>query len=161
MAATITKGYSFGSTELVTNTKLSTLVDSATISGIANSELAAPQAYFTVCICRDGQFTTTIDPLATFQMPFAATLVEVSACARDIDLADENETYTIDVEEAGTTVLDGAIAITADNTPVVGTIADSAIADNAKMEIVLTLDGTSPAIDDITILLTFKKNHVA
>jgi len=33
MAITITKGYSFGATELVTNTKLHTLVDSATVSG--------------------------------------------------------------------------------------------------------------------------------
>ena len=31
MAATITKGYTFGATELVTNTKLHTLVDNATI----------------------------------------------------------------------------------------------------------------------------------
>lgn len=30
MAATITKGYTFGATELVTNTKLHTLVDSST-----------------------------------------------------------------------------------------------------------------------------------
>jgi hypothetical protein len=34
MAITISKGYTFGSTEVVTNTKLSTLVDSATISGL-------------------------------------------------------------------------------------------------------------------------------
>ena len=40
MMATISKGYAFGATELVTNTKLSTLVDSATISGIVNSELS-------------------------------------------------------------------------------------------------------------------------
>lgn len=39
--ATITKGYTFGATELVTNTKLSTLVDSATISGILHSELSS------------------------------------------------------------------------------------------------------------------------
>jgi len=39
MAGTITKGYEFGSTELVTNAKLHTLVDSATISGIVDTEL--------------------------------------------------------------------------------------------------------------------------
>jgi len=38
---TITKGYTFGATELVTNTKLHSLVDSATISGILNTEIAA------------------------------------------------------------------------------------------------------------------------
>lgn len=37
--ATITTGYSFGATELVTNTKLNMAVNSATISGIASSEV--------------------------------------------------------------------------------------------------------------------------
>ena len=41
MSATISKGYVWGSTELVTNVKLHTLVDSATISGIVNAEIDA------------------------------------------------------------------------------------------------------------------------
>ena len=45
MSATITttRGYTFGATELVTNTKLHTLIDSATstISGIVGAELAS------------------------------------------------------------------------------------------------------------------------
>jgi len=41
MAATITKGYTFSATEWVTATKLHTLVDSATITGIVNAEVAA------------------------------------------------------------------------------------------------------------------------
>jgi hypothetical protein len=41
MAATIVKGYTFGSTEQVTNTKLHNLVDQATISGIVNAEIDA------------------------------------------------------------------------------------------------------------------------
>ena len=44
MAAIITKGYVFDSTELVTNAKLHTLVDSATISGIVNAEIATTAA---------------------------------------------------------------------------------------------------------------------
>jgi len=44
MAATISKGYIFGSTELVTNTKLHTLIDSATITGITSSELSITAA---------------------------------------------------------------------------------------------------------------------
>jgi len=39
MSATITRGTSYASTEQLTNAKLHALVDSATISGIANSEL--------------------------------------------------------------------------------------------------------------------------
>ena len=44
MAATISKGYIWGSTELVTNVKLHTLVDSATISGILNTEITTAAA---------------------------------------------------------------------------------------------------------------------
>jgi hypothetical protein len=40
MSATIEKGYTFGSTEQVTNTKLHLLVDNATISGIVNAEIS-------------------------------------------------------------------------------------------------------------------------
>lgn len=41
MPATITRGYTFGATELVTNTKLHNLVDNATISGIDATNLAS------------------------------------------------------------------------------------------------------------------------
>lgn len=130
------------------------------LGAIANNLLAAPNAYFTIALTHEGQETATVDPISTFQMPFAATLVEVSVAARDIDTADGNETYTVDLEEAGTSVLSSAVSITADNTPVVGTVSDTSIADNAKMEVVLTLGGATPAIDDLTVLLTFKKAHV-
>jgi len=46
MAATITKGYTFGATELTTNDKLHTLVDSATISGITSSEINLSELVF-------------------------------------------------------------------------------------------------------------------
>uniref|UniRef100_A0A6H1ZPW8 Putative tail protein n=2 Tax=viral metagenome TaxID=1070528 RepID=A0A6H1ZPW8_9ZZZZ len=41
MAASITKGQTFSSTETITNTKLHNLVDLATISGIVNAEIAS------------------------------------------------------------------------------------------------------------------------
>lgn len=130
-------------------------------AAIANSKLAAPKSYFTVALTRDGQFTTGVDNLCTFQMPFAATLVEASACARDIDRADGTEVYSIDVLEASSSVLSAVINLTADATPVIGAIADATIADNAVITIDLDVGGTTPAIDDITVLLTFKLNHVA
>jgi len=128
-------------------------------AAIANAKLGSPNSFFTICITKTGQFTSTLDPVATFQMPFGATLTEMSVTARDIDTADANETYTVDLEDDGTTVLSSAIAITADNTVVVGTISSASIADNSKMEVVLTLGGTSPALDDLTVLLTFKVSH--
>lgn len=42
--ATITKGYTFGASESVTNAKLHSLVDSATITGIVNADVAAGAA---------------------------------------------------------------------------------------------------------------------
>lgn len=42
--ATITRGYSFGSTEQVTNSKLHSLVDSATITAIVNADIDASAA---------------------------------------------------------------------------------------------------------------------
>ena len=44
MSAAITKGYTFGATELVTNSKLHSLVDDATILGIVNAEIASGAA---------------------------------------------------------------------------------------------------------------------
>ncbi len=128
-------------------------------AAIANTKLASPNSFFTICITKTGQYTATLDPVATFIMPFGATLTEVSASARDIDLGDANETYTIDLEDDGTTTLSSTIAIVADNTPVVGTVSAATIADNSIMEVVLTLGGTSPALDDLTVLMTFKIGH--
>ena len=172
---TISKSFTFSTGATITaaehNTNFDTLynlvngqIDNDNIkasAAIANSKLANPNSYFTIPLNSDGQHAATVDPLFTFQMPFAATLVEVSACARDLDVAGTN-TYTVDLEEAGTTVLSSAIALVADNTVVVGTVSDATIADNAKMEVVLTLAGNStPTVDDITVLLTFKVGHVA
>ena len=42
--ATLSKGYSFGATETVTNTKLSTLVDDGSISGIVNADISSGAA---------------------------------------------------------------------------------------------------------------------
>jgi hypothetical protein len=92
-------------------------------------------------------------------MPFGATLVEVSAVARSADKTDGDETYTVDLKEAGTTVLSSPISIDPNtpNTPVVGTISDSSIADNAKMEVVLTLSGTTPSITGVDVVIVFKQ----
>ena len=131
--------------------------DDASVAGdltVTGSTYGVP---FVIAIHHEGQETATVDPIATFQMPMKATATEVSVCARDIDTVDTDETYTVDIEEAGTSILSSAISITADNTCVVGTISDSALADNAKIEVVLTLGGTTPTIDDLTILMMMEQ----
>jgi len=42
--ATLTKGYTFGATEIVTNAKLHTLVDSGAVSGIVNADIDSAAA---------------------------------------------------------------------------------------------------------------------
>ena len=130
-------------------------------AAIANDKLAAPSSFFTIALTSPPltDLTATADPFLTYQMPFAATLVEVSATAITIDTGSGNETYTIGVEENGATVLSSAIAITVANTPVVGSVSDTSIADNAKIEVILTTGGTTPAISGITVLFTFKVDH--
>jgi len=54
--STISKGYVFGTTELVTNVKLHTLVESATISGIVNAEISATAS---IVDTKLAQITTT------------------------------------------------------------------------------------------------------
>ena len=169
----ITKSFTFSTGTTITasehNTNFDTIynlvngqledINIKSSAAIANTKLANPNSYFTICITKAGQYTSSLDPVATFQMPFAATLIEVSATARDLDVAGTNA-YTVDLEEAGTTVLNSAIALVADNTPVVGSINDAALADTSKMEVVLTLSGdTTPALDDLTVLITCKIGH--
>ena len=125
--------------------------DIASSASIANSKLAKP--YYVVTLTYS-TVSESVDPIATFQMFAESTLEEVSACARRVDTG-SGETYEIDVEEAGTTVLTSALAITAANTPVVATIDDADIADDAKIEVTITLGGSAPTLGDLTILLVF------
>ena len=86
MAATITKGYTFGATEMVTHTKLHTLVDSSTITGIINAEIASDAA-----IALSKMATST----ATYMVVYNGSGVPVAV----------NITGAIDVTNAGATTL--------------------------------------------------------
>lgn len=99
----------------------------------------------------DGQFTATVNPVVKFILPFGARLIGVSANARAS--GGTSPTLTVDVEDDGTSVLSSAIAITA-GTPAEGTVANPAIADESVIEVILTIGGTSPTWNDITVLLT-------
>jgi hypothetical protein len=100
----------------------------------------------------DRAITATATPIS-FTLPFKATLLAASAYVRDIDVADANETYTVDIKEGGTTVLSSAMAFTADGQTKEATISDSALADEATITIVITLGGTTPSLTDLTVLL--------
>lgn len=172
---TVTKDFTFSTGATISasehNSNFDTLytlvngnIDNDNISGsasIANSKLANPNSYFTITICKDGPFTSTMDPMATFIMPFAATLVEASVSAINIVVGGGSNSYTMDLEENGTTVLSSPITMVDNGVPVVGTISDTGIANNSQMDLVLTMSGPSTSVDDITVLLTFKVGHVS
>lgn len=69
--ATVTKGYSFGSTELVTNTKLHTLVDSATVTNIVNADVKSNAAIV----------DTKLAQISTYEKVLGASLGTLSGIA--------------------------------------------------------------------------------
>lgn len=98
-----------------------------------------------------GQYTATTAGVVRFALPFPAKLVGVSASARAS--GGTSPTLTVDAKEAGTTVLSAPFAVTAGAVSE-GTITDTALADEAVITADLTIGGTSPTWNDITILFT-------
>lgn len=97
-----------------------------------------------------GQRTATVVAVIRFKMPFPATVLGVSASARAS--GGTTPTLTVDVLEAGTTILSTPIAVTA-AAVAEGAIADSAIADESAVTINLAIGGTNPTWDDICVQL--------
>ena len=98
-----------------------------------------------------GQYTATLSNVVKFNLPFSAQLIGAQATARAS--GGTSPTLTVDVKEAGVTVLSSAMAITA-GTVAEGTITDASLADEAAITVDLTIGGTSPTWNDITVLLT-------
>lgn len=98
-----------------------------------------------------GQYTTTTAGVVKFALPFPAKLVGVSTTARAS--GGTSPTLTVDVKAGGTTVLSAPISVTA-GTVAEGTITTSTLADEAAITADLTIGGTTPTWNDITLLLT-------
>ena len=103
-----------------------------------------------------GQYTATIADVAQFKIPFKGHVLGVSATSRAS--GGTSPTLTVDVQEAGTTILSSPFAITA-GTVAEGTVTDSSLADESIITIDLTIGGTSPTWDDITVLLTVRRTN--
>jgi len=135
-----------------------TIVDADVAAGaaIANTKLANPNAYYTVPLTMTRQLTASLAGAFLFRVPVDSTLVSVGASARAS--GGTTPTLTVDVKEAGVSVLSAAFSVTAGSWST-GTISDSAIAAANNVTIDFTIGGTSPTWDDITVLLTFKTAH--
>lgn len=97
-----------------------------------------------------GQYTATVAGVVRFTMPFRARVVNVMATARAS--GGTSPTLTVDLLEAGVSVLSAPIAITA-GTVSEGAITDAIIADEAVTTVNFAITGTSPTWNDITIIL--------
>lgn len=101
------------------------------------------------------QYTATTAGVVRFKMPYPARLVTVQATARAS--GGTSPTLTVDVQEAGTTVLSSAVSVTA-GTVSEATISDPEIADEAVVTVDLTIGGTSPTWDDITVVMVIRRH---
>ena len=98
-----------------------------------------------------GQYTATTASVIKFAMPFKCRLVGIGATARAS--GGTSPTLTVDVLDDTVSVLSSTISITA-GTYSEGTIANAAVADESVMTVTLTIGGTSPTWNDITVFIT-------
>jgi hypothetical protein len=125
-------------------------------AAIANTKLAAPKSFFTIAVAFK-DLAAEDDDLREFQMPFAATLVEVSASCQSAT----GTTATVDVLEAGASILTAAIDVkTAAGTPQVAAPANAAVADNAVVGVKLSQTGAGATAGGFAVL-TFKVAHTS
>jgi len=95
--------------------------------------------------------------MARIKLPFPAQVVSVTTSCETADYTSTDEVYTVDVQEAGTSILSAAIGLAAADTVYQGTVTDAALADEAVLTVVLDVAGTTPSITDVTTLLVLKR----
>lgn len=117
----------------------------------ATSNVASAYDVQVIPIVLWGQRTATTADVAQFKLPFSGSLIGVSATARAS--GGTTPTLTIDVQDDGVSALSAPISITA-GTVAEGTVSAAVIADESEITIDITITGTSPTWDDITVLLT-------
>ena len=128
-------------------------LDNEVMAAVSNPSPASP-GYIMMVIPIASTINSTNDGTALyrFKMPWPATLIGASAIVKTTG---SGNTVSIDVTEAGTTVLSGAITAN-EITVTEGTISDSAIADEAVIGINATVttstNATYPAVQ-----LNFKR----
>ncbi len=103
-----------------------------------------------------GTYTASRTGIVTFQIPFKAKVLGVSAKARSE--AGTTPTLTVDVKENGTTILSAPFSVYS-SAITAGTISDSTLADESTISIDLAIGGTSPNYQDITVILPLRRTN--
>lgn len=102
--------------------------------------------------------TATATPI-TFRIPFSAEVLGVSAHAKVLDTVDGDESYKVDIKEAGTSILSTPLVLAAQDTIYEAVVSDTSIADEATMTVVVTIAGTTPSLTDLTVILTLRRTN--
>jgi hypothetical protein len=127
------------------------------LAATVNPSPASP-GYMVLPVTMNRAVTTVSAPvIARIQMPFPATVVGVTASLETGDYSSTDEAYKIDVKEGANSILSAPINMLAADTVYAGTLADTAIADEAVVTVVLDVAGTTPSVEDVTVLLVLKR----
>ena len=120
------------------------------LAATPNYSMAVPGVQV-IPIQLSGQYTATTAAVARFAMPFGCRVVGVSVSARAS--GGTSPTLTVDIKDDGSTILSSTVSVTA-GVVSEGTISAPAIADESVVTVDLTIGGSSPTWDDVTVLLT-------
>ena len=127
------------------------------VSAFASTPNPSPNSpgYEVLTFSINKQYTATTAGVVRYKMPWPAKLITVQAAARAS--GGTTPTLTVDVKEAGVSKFTAPITVTA------GAVAEGAIgtipriADEAVITVDLTIGGTSPTWDDITVVMVVKR----
>jgi hypothetical protein len=119
---------------------------SATSAHLASLANTAPTETFVIACSDEATALTTGTAKVTFRMPYAFTLTAVRA---SVTTAPTGSVLTVDINEAGTTILSTKLTIdasekTSTTAATAAVISDSALADDA--EITIDIDGVGSTI---------------
>lgn len=113
------------------------------------------ESFITLPIIISGQYTATAAGVIRFPAWFAGRLKYLSATARAS--GGTNPTLDVDIQQGITSLLSSAVSVTAGSDAEATLAADPTFAKDAVITIDLTISGTNPTWDDITLLLQFEK----
>lgn len=116
-----------------------------------NFTVAAAPGVVVIPLHISGQYTATTPNVARFQMPFRCRLIGVTVSARAS--GGTAPTLTVDLFDDTVSALSAPISVTA-GTYGLGTITNPLVLDESVMTVDLTITGTTPTWNDITILIT-------
>lgn len=134
------------------------MVFAVSVPAATTNPAPGSSGYMVIPLTFSRTVTTVSTPvIARIKLPFPAAVVAVQSSLETGDYASTDETYKVDVLEAGTSILSAPINMLAADTVYSGTVSDARLADEAVMTVTLDVAGTTPSVSDVTVLLVLKR----